>query len=165
MVKKLYADGAAQSTPQTYGPARRDLRSTAGLAAGLRPVLLRLSRRLRHVRDEIGDLTNSQLSVLGLLERDGDQLIGELAARENMQPPSMTRIIKELERAEHVQRRDIPDDRRQAKISITDSGRAVLVANRKRRNDWLAQRLMQLQPEERDILRRAVPILEQVNRA
>ncbi len=165
IVKKLYADGAARRAPQTYGQIRRDLRSTLGLAAGLRPVLLRLSRRLRHVHDEAGNLSNSQLSVLGLLDKEGEQLIGELAARENMQPPSMTRIVKELERLEHVQRRDMPDDRRQAKISITDSGRAVLVANRKRRNDWLAQRLAQLQPAERDILRSAVPILEQVNQA
>lgn len=143
----------------------KDLRSTLGLATGMRPVLLRLSRRLRHVRDEAGDLSNNQLSVLGLLDQHDDQLIGELAARENVQPPSMTRIIKELERLGHVQRRDIPDDRRQARISITDSGRTVLVANRRRRNDWLARRLAELEPGERDILRKAVPILEKVNHA
>lgn len=147
------------------GHTSKDLRSTLGLAAGLRPLLLRLARRLRHVRDESGDLNNNQLSVLGLLDKKGDQLIGELASRENVQPPSMTRIIKELERLGHVQRSDMPDDRRRAKMSITDTGRAVLVANRKRRNDWLARRLAELEPHERDILRQAVPILEKVNRA
>lgn len=158
VVKDRHADGKV-----SY--ASKDLRSTRGLAAGLRPVLLRLARRLRHVRDEVGDLSINQLSVLGLLDKQDDQLVGELAVRENVQPPSMTRIVKELERLGHVQRRDIPDDRRQARISLTDSGQTVLAANRKRRNDWLAHRLSELEPHERDILRKAVPILEKVTHA
>lgn len=158
VVKERFADGKP-------GYASKDLRSTLGLAAALRPVLLRSARRLRHVRDQSADLNNNQLSVLALLDRHGDQLIGELATRENVRPPSMTRIIKELERFGYVRRQDMPEDRRQTKIAITEAGREVLIANRKRRNDWLARRLAELGPQERDILRKAVPILEKVSHA
>lgn len=117
------------------------------------------------MRDESLDLSPNQLSAMGVLLNHGDQLMGELAAHETVQPPSMTRIVNELERRGYVRRSAGSDDRRQARVSLTDAGREVLLANRKRRNDWLARRLAELEPEERDILRKAVPILEKVNRA
>ena len=141
----------------------KDLRGTTGLAAGLRPALLRLARRLRQMRDESLDLTSNQLSAMSVLLNNGDQLMGELAARELVQPPSMTRIVNELERQGYVERTCDLQDKRQARVSLTDSGRAILLANRKRRNDWLARRLAELTPDEREVLRKAVPILEKVN--
>ncbi|GAB3922109.1 hypothetical protein GCM10011575_14540 [Microlunatus endophyticus] len=152
---------------ETVGPvtSTRDLRSNAGLAAGLRPALLRLARRLRQMRDESLDLTSNQLSAMSVLFNNGDLLMGELAARELVQPPSMTRIVNELERRGYVLRSGDPQDKRQARVSLTDTGRQVLLANRKRRNDWLARRLAELSPEEREVLRKAVPILEKVNQA
>lgn len=147
------------------GAGARDLRSTAGLAAALRPALLRLARRLRQMRDESLDLTSNQLSAMSVLLNYGDQLMGELAARELVQPPSMTRIVNELERRGFVLRSGDPQDKRQARVSLTDSGRQVLLANRKRRNDWLARRLAELGPQEREVLRKAIPILEKVNHA
>lgn len=147
------------------GAGVRDLRSTAGLAAALRPALLRLARRLRQMRDESLDLTSNQLSAMSVLLNYGDQLMGELAARELVQPPSMTRIVNELERRGFVLRSGDPQDKRQARVSLTDSGRQVLLANRKRRNDWLARRLAELGPQEREVLRKAIPILEKVNHA
>ncbi|WP_228265934.1 MarR family winged helix-turn-helix transcriptional regulator [Microlunatus elymi] len=142
-----------------------DLRSNAGLAGALRPALLRLARRLRQMRDESLELSPNQLSAMGVLLNHGDQLMGELAAHETVQPPSMTRIVNELERRGYVRRSAGSDDRRQARVSLTDAGREVLLANRKRRNDWLARRIAELEPQERDILRKAIPILEKVNRA
>ncbi|SDS35729.1 DNA-binding transcriptional regulator, MarR family [Microlunatus soli] len=111
------------------------------------------------------ELNTNQLSAMGVLLNHGDLLMGELAAREMVQPPSMTRIVNELERRGLVRRSDNPDDRRQARVTLTDSGRDVLLANRKRRDDWLARRVAELDPGEREILRRAVSILEKVNRA
>lgn len=117
------------------------------------------------MRDESLDLTSNQLSAMSVLLNHGDQLMGELAARELIQPPSMTRIVNELERRGFVVRTCDPRDKRQARVSLTDAGREVLLANRKRRNDWLARRLAELTPEEREVLRKAVPILEKVNHA
>jgi hypothetical protein len=50
-------------------------------------------------------------------------------------------------------------------VALTDSGRDVMLANRLRRDQWLAVRIAELDPAEREVLRRAVRILEKVNRA
>jgi hypothetical protein len=50
-------------------------------------------------------------------------------------------------------------------VALTDSGRDVLLANRRRRDQWLAVRIAELDPAEREVLRHAVRILEKVNRA
>lgn len=153
------------TTREPGSSSPRDLRSNTGLASALRPALLRLARRLRQMRDESLDLNSNQLSAMSVLWMHGDLLMGELAAHELVQPPSMTRIVNELERRGYVIRSDTAEDKRQARVSLTDAGRQVLIANRKRRTDWLARRLAELEPGEREILRKAVPILEKVNRA
>ena len=58
---------------------------------------MRLARRLRQMQDESLDLTPSQLSAMAVLLNSGDQLMGQLAAQEKVQPPSMTRIVNSLE--------------------------------------------------------------------
>lgn len=115
------------------------------------------------MRDETMELSTNQLSAMGVLINHGDLQMGELAARELVQPPSMTRVVNDLERRGFVRRYDNPADRRQALVSLTERGREVLLSNRRRRNDWLARRIAALDPAEREILRQAVPILEKVN--
>jgi DNA-binding MarR family transcriptional regulator len=126
---------------------------------------MRLARRLRQMRDESLDLNSNQLSAMSVLLNSGDQLMGELAAQEKVQPPSMTRIVNGLEERGLVARRVHPQDKRQSVVTLTDSGRQVLLANRRRRDQWLAKRLAELSPEEREILRKSVGILEKVNHA
>lgn len=142
-----------------------ELRTTAGLASALRPTVMRLARRLRQMRDDNLELGSNQLSAMGQLFNEGPMRMGELAAREKVQPPSMTRIVNELERQGYARREPDPHDRRQQSVSLTDTGRAVVLANRKRRDSWLAVRLSELDPAERDVLRQAVRILEKVNHA
>jgi DNA-binding MarR family transcriptional regulator len=126
---------------------------------------MRLARRLRQMQDESLDLTPSQLSAMAVLLNSGDLLMGELAAQEKVQPPSMTRIVNGLEARGYVARRPDSRDHRQCLVTLTDSGREVLLANRRRRDHWLAVQLAELDPAEREILRRAVRVLEKVNRA
>jgi DNA-binding MarR family transcriptional regulator len=126
---------------------------------------MRLARRLRQMQDESLDLTPSQLSAMAVLLNSGDLLMGELAAQEKVQPPSMTRIVNSLEARGYVARRPDPRDHRQCLVALTDSGREVLLANRRRRDQWLAVQLAELDPAEREILRHAVRVLEKVNRA
>jgi DNA-binding MarR family transcriptional regulator len=142
-----------------------ELWSTSGLAHGLRPSVMRLSRRLRQMRDDTLGLNSNQLSAMSVLLNSGDQLMGELATMERVQPPSMTRIVNGLEELGYVARRPDPRDRRQCMVTLTVAGRDVLLANRLRRDEWLAARIAELDPEERDVLRKAVPILEKVNHA
>ncbi len=126
---------------------------------------MRLARRLRQMQDESLDLTPSQLSAMAVLLNSGDQLMGQLAGQEKVQPPSMTRIVNSLEARGYVERRPEPRDHRQCLVALTDSGREVLLANRRRRDQWLAVRLTELDPAEREILRRAVRVLDKVNQA
>ena len=145
------------------GETRDNLRTSNGLAHALRPAVMRLARRLRQMQDESVGLNPNQLSALAVLLNSGDQLMGELAAQERVRPPSMTRIVNSLEARGFVTRRLDPRDHRQCLVSLTDSGRQVLLANRGRRDQWLAVRIAELEPAERDVLRHAVAVLEKVN--
>ena len=126
---------------------------------------MRLARRLRQMQDDSLDLTPSQLSAMAVLLNSGDLLMGELAAQEKVKPPSMTRIVNSLEAGGYVARRPDSRDHRQCLVALTDSGREVLLANRRRRDQWLAVRLAELDPADREILRHAIRVLDKVNRA
>ena len=143
------------------GPTIEKLsRTDAGLASALRVSVARLNRRLRTERDPDSDqLSPGQFAVLGLLDRLGETAVGELAAHERVQPPSMTRTVNCLESDGHVVRRAHETDGRQVVVSITDEGRAAVLADRQRRDAWLARQLGSLSPTERATLRDAAPIL------
>ena len=135
------------------------------LAAALRPAVLRLGRRLRQMRDESVELTASQSSAMGVLLRRGDLTMGELAAEEKVRPPTITRVVNGLEARGLVLRTPAPHDGRQNLVGLTEAGRGMLLANRQRRNEWLAVRLAELEPSELELLRAAIPLLERVNHA
>jgi len=140
------------------GPTSGD----AGLASDLRLSVMRLRRRLVAERHPDNDLSIGAMAVLAGLERYGDMTLGELAQRERVQPPSMTRTVNCLEECGHVVRQPSETDRRQVLVALTDSGRKRLLADRARRTEWLAQRLSELTDVERAMLRDAAPILERI---
>jgi DNA-binding MarR family transcriptional regulator len=143
-------------TPAT--PATR-----AGLSSSLRLAVMRLARRLRaEGADE--SLTLTQLATLGSLERHGAMTLGELAAHEKVQPPSMTRIVSALEQRRLVVRGPHRDDGRRVVVSITAEAGMLLAEDRRRRDAWLARSLRELTAAERDALRRATPVLEKLAR-
>lgn len=117
------------------------------------------------MRDESLDLNGNQTSAMAVLANQGPLKIGELAAFEKVQPPSMTRIVDGLEQRGYVTRSAAEHDRRTCVVQLTDAGLEVVLADRRRRDAWLAVRLAELSPAERDVLRQAVPILEKVNHA
>lgn len=137
-------------------------RTDAGLASELRLSVMRLRRRLAVERHPGNELSLGAMAVLGALYRNGDLTIGELAAHERVQPPSMTRTVNCLEQDGYVARRPHATDGRQVVVSLSDSGRTTLLADRASRDAWLATRLRDLTPEERGILRQAAPILERL---
>ena len=138
-------------------------RSDSGLASLLRVSVARLHRRLR--TEDIDDLGVSVggVAVLALLHREGDRTIGQLAAAERVQPPSMTRIVSCLETDGYVERAAHPTDGRQVLVCLSDKGRDLLAAERRRRDAWLARRLRELTADERAVLRQAAPILEKLS--
>lgn len=145
--------------------AEKIARSDTGLASTLRVSMARLTRRLR--TEDVDDLGVSpgQLGVLGVLLREGERTIGQLAAAERVQPPSMTRTVSCLEEQELVERAPHPSDGRQVLIRLSARGHDFVAAERRRRDAWLACRLRELSPDERAVLRQAAPILERLSNA
>ncbi|MFC6044534.1 MarR family winged helix-turn-helix transcriptional regulator [Nocardioides hankookensis] len=137
-------------------------RTDAGLAAELRLGVMRLRRRLAGERHPDNELSLNQMGVLGVLARRGELTVGELAAAEKVQPPSMTRTVNCLEESGDVVKSAHPTDGRQVVVGLSEQGRDRVLADRARRDAWLAQRLRELTPEERTVLRQAAPILDRL---
>ena len=147
----------------TKNQSQINLRSDAGLATALRVSLARLTRRLRR-QAAAHSLTPTQFATLAAVERHSGITPGELAELEKVQPPSMTRVIAALEERGLVARSPHPTDRRQVTVSVTEAAEKLLKEERRRKEAWLTQRLKELSPEERAILRQAAPLLEKLSR-
>ncbi len=111
------------------------------------------------------ELSDTQLAALAALEKHISMTPSELAEHEKVQPPSITRVIASLEERGLIQRLPHPTDRRQVVLNVTDQGRDVVRRLRKLREAWLAQRLRELTPAERAVLREALPILEKLSQS
>jgi DNA-binding MarR family transcriptional regulator len=133
----------------------------AELASHLRPALLRLTRVVRNQRVDMS-VTLTQLSAMATLLKSGPMSAGELANCERVQPPSMTKVLANLEERGLVRRDVRPTDRRQAIIAITPAGEELLESERRSRDAWLTKRLATLSSEERVLLQRVVPILDKL---
>ena len=131
------------------------------LASRLRLAVTRLSRRLRQEAAS-GGVSPSQLATLATVERHGPLPLGELAARERVQPPTMTRIVAGLEEAKLVARHADESDRRVARVAVTAAGARFLAKHRGRKDVFLARRLAALSPEEAVAVRAALPVLERL---
>jgi DNA-binding MarR family transcriptional regulator len=137
-------------------------RSDTGLASELRFSVARLSRRLRNEREPGNPLSVAALSALGILFREGECTVGTLAAHERVRPPSMTRTVNCLVEDGYATRRPHDTDGRQVLVALTEQGREILLADRRRRDAWLAQRLRELTPDERALLREAAPLIQRL---
>jgi DNA-binding MarR family transcriptional regulator len=134
---------------------------TAALAHDLRLAVMRFSRRLRNQRVDTS-VTLTHLAALSTLKRHGPMSPGELAAHERVQPPSMTRVVVALENMGLVTRTPHPTDGRQVIIGLTAEAEELLSAEAQAREAWLSERLQDLSPEERAILREAAVIIEKL---
>ena len=136
---------------------------TEQVAARLHSASIRLLRLLRREDDSSG-LSAPRLSALSVLVFSGPQSLAELAAAEQVRPPTMSRIVDGLVEAGLVTREVKPGDRRSVRIAATEEGKRLLEAGRERRVRALTSRLARLAESERRALARGVEILEQVVR-
>ena len=141
---------------------QRVARTDAGLASELRHSAMRLRRRLASEREPGNELSIASMCVLGSLFRHGDLTVGDLAALERVQPPSMTRHVNALEEGGYVVRRPHATDGRAVVVELTSLGRERVLADRRRRDVWLARQLGDLTSEEREVLRAAAPLLQRL---
>lgn len=138
---------------------------TPDLSSDLRFAVMRLRRRLVTERHPDNELSLSAMAVLGVLFGNGDRSVGELAAHERVQPPSMTRLVNHLSEAGYVTREPHDTDGRQVLVCLTDRGRRSVEADRDRRDAWLSCRLAELTEAERAVLCAAAPLLERLANA
>jgi DNA-binding MarR family transcriptional regulator len=132
--------------------------SPTDLAARLRLGITRTARRLR--QEAGGSLSPSQIAALATIERHGPLTPSELAQRERVQRPTVTRVLARLEEAGLAQRAGDPADRRSSLVTITADGRELLAAQRTRKDAYLARRLEALDAADRATLERAAELLE-----
>ncbi|HTI27503.1 MAG TPA: MarR family transcriptional regulator [Kutzneria sp.] len=135
--------------------------SEPSLASRLRLAVVRLNRRLRAQRTN-SSVTLTQVSALSALRKCGPLTPGELAAKEGVQPPSMTRVIAALEDYGFVSRRPHPTDGRQAIVELTEPGTAYLRAEVSAREAWLDSRLAELDDDDRELLAKAAEIIDRM---
>lgn len=119
--------------------------------------VIRLARRLRQERRS--PLTPSQVSALGALTLHGPMTVRELAEAERVSPPSATRMVNGLADAGFVTRTPHEHDGRQVIVTISEGGQEALLAERARRDEWLAGRLAELTLEDRRLLARASELM------
>jgi DNA-binding MarR family transcriptional regulator len=141
-------------------PARADQSTLTqeDIAGRLRRAVNRLQRRLR--QESLGGLSPAQASALGSVSRHGQPTLGELAAIEQVQPPTITRIVANLTEAGMVTRVADPNDRRSARVRITPAGERALERMRMRKNAFLLRRLDQLSADEQHHAAELVALLE-----
>ena len=105
------------------------------------------------------------LSALSSAERQGSLTMRDLCHAEQVQPPTMTRIVAALVEAGLVVREPDPIDGRVAWVKVTPDGRRLLERSRRRKEAYLAKALRSLEPEELRTLEAAAEILERLTDA
>ncbi|MGW6375696.1 Rv0880 family HTH-type transcriptional regulator [Rhodococcus sp. NPDC055112] len=131
---------------------------TRTLASDLSLAVVRLTRHLRGRRTD-SQVSLTQLSALASLSADGPLTPGALAAKERVQPPSMTRVIASLADLGLVVRTPHPTDGRQIIVSLSDSGQALVTDETSAREKWMNDRLAALDDSQIAVLRESVEII------
>lgn len=133
------------------------------MADRLHSAAIHLLRRLR-VEDEALGISAPRLSVLSVLVFAGPKRIGELARVEQVEPPTISRLVDGLVRDELAVREPDPDDARAVRVRATPTGARTLRRGRARRVETLRTRLATLSPTELAALGEGVEVLERILR-
>jgi len=136
---------------------------TVELAARLRLAVTRLARRLR--QEAGAGITPSMLSALSSADRQGPVTMRDLCAAEQVQPPTMTRIVAALVAGGLVVREADAKDGRVAWVKVTADGRRLLERSRRRKEAFLARALRELDPRDVATLEAAADVLERFTEA
>lgn len=135
--------------------------TTDALADRWHSLAIHLLRRLRR-EDVKAGLTGPRLSALSVIVFGGPITLGELAAAEQVKPPTMTRLVRALETEGLVRRQSDPTDGRIVRLRATTKGENLLSAGRTRRVRKLSEPLASLTGEEQATLQNAAEILARV---
>jgi DNA-binding MarR family transcriptional regulator len=118
--------------------------------------------RLVRAEDAHAGIGPAQLSALSVLVFAGEKTVGELAALEQVQPPTMSRVVDGLVQKKLAERVGSANDRRTVQITATPAGRKLLLAGRDRRVRALAKRFDDLSKKEVETLLAAAEIMKSI---
>ena len=127
-------------------------------AVRIRTSVTRLNRRLR--QQSLGGISPAQASMLAMADRLGSPTLGELARAEQIQPPTMTRLVGQMVDAGLLSRTEDEKDRRVSRVRVTNKGHRELERIRKLKTDYLVGRLEQMSAGDRIRAMELVELLE-----
>jgi DNA-binding MarR family transcriptional regulator len=134
------------------------------LADQIHSAAIHLLRRLRHEDGNTG-LNTPRLSALSVIIFAGPLTLGDLAAAEQVRPPTMTRIVDALVDLGLAIRSRNALDGRSVYASATTAGKKLLMRGRLRRVEALANQIVALSAAERDVLQQSARILQRITKA
>jgi DNA-binding MarR family transcriptional regulator len=120
---------------------------------------LAVGRLQRRIRIDSGD-SPLQLAALYTIERHGPLRLSELAKREAVTAPTMSRVLSALDEQGLVVRTSDPHDARGVLVTLSDPGRVRLEEIRTHRTAFVARRLERLDAEQCAAIRAALPAIE-----
>jgi len=133
------------------------------IADELHSASIHLLRKLRR-EDESSGLSAPRLSALSVIVFGGPVTLGDLAAAEQVRPPTMTRIVNALEGQGLVIKKKDAEDGRSTRLIATAAGKKLLMEGRERRVRSLTRQITALSLEEQRALQRATRILKEIVR-
>ena len=161
--RPIHHQGSTLSDSSVPSPAKAESPKpeAVALADRLHSAAIHLLRRVRR-QDALSGEGPARLSALSLLVFAGPRTLGELAAAEQVKPPTMSRIVAGLVRSRLVEVSPDPGDARRRHIRATAKGVRLLERARRRRIADLAAHLAELPPDSLDRLGRAAEILQKM---
>jgi DNA-binding MarR family transcriptional regulator len=142
--------------------SKRDAKAAMALATEIHAISGKLKRRLRE-QASAGDLTQSQLAVLGHLDRNGPTTVTALAKLEGVRSQSMGATVAALDAAGMVKGSPDPNDRRQTILSLTPACVTLIKNGRAARTDWLLKTIeTKLSAKEQEQLAAALKLLNRI---
>ena len=132
--------------------------TTAETAARLRRAVTRLNRKLRGTSPE--SVSPGQASMLASIAKLENPSLGDLALAEHIQPPSVTRLVRDMQRDGLITCTLDSEDRRCTRVSLTGAGRRELDTIRKKKAEFIEQRLLTLSVADQRRAREAATFLE-----
>ena len=136
-------------------------RRSEEIADRLHSTAIHVLRRVR-AQDSASGISPARLSALSVIVFAGPISLNDLAAAEQVRPPTMSRIVDALETSGFARRRLNEEDRRAVLIEATARGAAVLRAGRKRRVRFLAAYLAGMSATELAELDRSLQVVQKV---
>jgi DNA-binding MarR family transcriptional regulator len=161
------AGGASESrsrgSPRSGAHDRQGVTGVSELADRLHSAAIHLLRGLRRTDVQTG-VSAAQLSVLSVL-MGGPRTVGELAAAEQVQMPTMSKLLRDMEAARLVKRERDEEDRRVVRVAWTARGASALRHGRELRISRLSREVAALPAAEQQVLAQALGIVERLSSA